>query len=200
MSNAARRVLQLFRQAPVQGVTDVTGVTSQLTTPENSTVTPVTPVTCQKRLRQFESAASVMAALWSDENNERAAIAEYDGGAPRSWGEALARLDPARPPCHIPPMRWGRFIDDCRRFLDEGWAAHAMALAWEPLELFGCDRIMPLARLDRAGLLWLLDGRKLLALTRDTAAISALSGANLTFYRRQLETGGVLAWELGSAE
>ncbi len=29
---------------------------------------------------------------------ERAAIIEYDGGAPRAWAEALARLDPARPP------------------------------------------------------------------------------------------------------
>ena len=75
-----------------------------------------------------------------------------------------------------------------------------MALGWGPLELFGCDRIKPFARLDRAGLLWLLDGRKLLVLTADTAVICAPSGGRLTFYRRQLETGGVLAWQLGSAE
>jgi hypothetical protein len=44
--------------------------------------------------------------------------------------------------------------------------------------------------------LWLIDGGKLLAVTSDTAAISATGGGNLTFYRRQLEAGGVLAWEL----
>jgi hypothetical protein len=49
-------------------------------------------------------------------------------------------------------------------------------------------------------LLWLLEGRKLVALTADTAAIATHSGGKLNFYRRQLETGGVPAWELGSTE
>ena len=97
-------------------------------------------------------------------------------------------------------MRWLRFIDDCGRFLDEGWAACAEALGWGPLDLFGCNRDKPFARISQAGLLWLLEGRKLLALTADTAAIATHSGGKLTFYRRLLETGGVLAWELGSAE
>lgn len=137
---------------------------------------------------------------WSDAEEERAAIAEYDGGAPRSWGEALARLDPARPPADISPTRWLRFIDDCGRFIDNGWAARAAALGWGPLDLFGCNREKPFARISQAGLLWLLDGRKLLALTGDTAAIATQSGGKLTLYRRQLETGGVLAWELSAAE
>jgi hypothetical protein len=93
-----------------------------------------------------------------------------------------------------------RFIDDCARFLDDGWATRAEALGWGPFDLFGCDRIKPFARLDRAGLLWLINGGKPLALTSDTAAISTHGGGGLTFYRRQLETGGVLAWELGPTE
>jgi hypothetical protein len=131
---------------------------------------------------------------------ERAATIEYDGGSPRSWAEALAPLDPACPPCDVPPMRWLRFIDDCGRFIDDAWAARAEALGWGPLELFGCDREKPFARISQAGLLWLLEGRKLLALTADTAAIVTQSGAKLNFYRRQPETGGVPAWKLGSAE
>jgi hypothetical protein len=133
---------------------------------------------------------------WQPSFDERAAIIEYDGINPRVWAEALARLDPARPPCDISPMRWLRFIDDCGRFLDEGWAHRAESLGWGPLDLFGCDRIKPFARLDRAGLLWFIGGRKLLALTTDMAVISNSSGANLTFYRRWHETGDVLAWEL----
>jgi hypothetical protein len=140
------------------------------------------------------------AEIWNEAEEERSAIAEYDGGAPRAWAEALARLDPAHPPCDVPPMRWLRLIDDCGRFLDGGWAARAEALGWGPFELFGCDPIKPFVRLDRAGLLWLIDGQKLLALTADTAAIATHSGSKLTYYRRLLEAGGVLAWELGSAE
>jgi len=140
------------------------------------------------------------AEIWDDPEADRAAIAERDGGAPRVWAEALARLDPACPPCDIPPTRWLRFIDDCGRFLDDGWAARAGALGWGPLDLFGCNRDKPFARISQAGLLWLLEGRKLLALTRDTATITTHSGGSLTFYRRQLEAGGVLAWEMGSAE
>ena len=59
---------------------------------------------------------------------------------PVTWAEALTRLDPARPPCDIPLIRWLRFIDDCGRFLDDGWAACAEGLGWGPLDLFGCDR------------------------------------------------------------
>jgi hypothetical protein len=195
MSNAAHRVLVLFQQPPKTGVTGVTGVTRQVVTPESPTVTAVTPVTSQKPY--FRSGGGT-AALWGEEEEERVAIIEYDGGAPRIWAEALARLDPTRPPCDISPRRWLRFIDDCGRFIDEGWAARAEALGWGPLDLFGCDRMKPFARLDQAGLLWLIDGQKLLALTADTAAIATPSGSKLTFYRRQLETGGAPAWELKS--
>jgi hypothetical protein len=133
---------------------------------------------------------------WLSSFDERAAVIEYDGGAPRSWAEALARLDPTSPPSDISPIRWLRFIDDCGPFLDEGWALRAIALGWGPLELFGCNRDKPFDRISQAGLLWLLEGQKLVALTADTAAISASRGGKLTFYRRQLESGGVLAWDL----
>jgi hypothetical protein len=74
---------------------------------------------------------------WTDAEEERAAIVEYDGGAPRTWAEALARLDPTKPPIDVPPQRWLRFIDDCGRFLDLGWAPKAAALGWGPLDLSG---------------------------------------------------------------
>jgi hypothetical protein len=124
------------------------------------------------------------------------AIAEYDGGASRSWAEALARLDPARPPDDVPLRRWFQFIDDCGRFLDEGWADRAVALGWGPFDLFGCDRFKPYARIDRMGLLWLLNAQKLLALGSDSAAISTPSGGSITFRRCPNEPGRVLAWQL----
>lgn len=135
---------------------------------------------------------------WDDAAEERAAIIEYDGGVPRVWAEALARLDPAHPPCDVPPARWVQFIDDCGRFLDEGWAPCAIRLGWGPFDLFGCDRNKPFARIDRKGLLWLLNGRKLLVLAANAAAISTRSGGWLTFRRCLDVRGRVLAWELAS--
>jgi hypothetical protein len=134
--------------------------------------------------------------IWGEAEEERAAIVEHDGGAPRSWAEALARLNPALPPCDIPLTRWLCFIDDCGQFLDDGWADRAVALGWRPFDLFGCDRFKPFARIDRMGLLWLLNGQKLLALAAESAAISTPSGGSLTFRRCPNEPGRVLAWEL----
>jgi hypothetical protein len=179
----------------ITGVTDVTG---RLVTPKNPAVTSVTPVTCQQRYCGGQRVASVTAApdKFPVELQERAAVIEYDGGAPRTWAEALARLDPVRPPCDIPPTWWLRFIDDCARFIDDGWAPCAEALGWTSLDLFGCNRAKPFSRINHAGLLWVLNGRKLLALGPNAATIATASGGKLTFRKSANEPGRVLAWEL----
>ena len=143
------------------------------------------------------SAVSLAAASWTDADEERAAIIEYDGGAPRAWAEALARLDPNKPPSDVPLQRWLRFIDDCGRFLDAGWAARAAAFGWGPLDLFGCDRERPFARVDRLGLLWLVNGGIIVELHRDRAIMETEHGTRQSYGRRPVEVGRiVLAWEL----
>ena len=62
--------------------------------------------------------------------------------------------------------------------------------------MFGCDRTRPFARIDQAGLLWLLNGDKLIALTENTASIETQTGARQTYRRKPNEPGRVLAWEL----
>jgi hypothetical protein len=73
----------------------------------------------------------------------------------------------------VPAKRWLVFIDDCGRFLDGGWAEKAAALGWGPIDLFGVDRNKPFARIDHAGLLWLLNGDKLIELDCHKAVIEA---------------------------
>jgi hypothetical protein len=127
----------------------------------------------------------------------KAALREIvESGAPREWAEALARLDPARSPADVPEARWRRFIADFGLFLDSGWAGRAAALGWGPNELFGCDRAKPFARVSSQGLLWLLNGRPLLALTGDIAAIANSSGGRLTYYRRPPQPGQIFVWEV----
>jgi hypothetical protein len=136
-------------------------------------------------------------ATWAEE--ERAAIAEYDGGAPRAWAEGFARLDPNKPPSDVPSHRWLRFVDDCGRFLDEGWAKRAAELGWGPLDLFGCDRERLFARVDQLGLLWLLKGGTIVELHRDRAILQTERGATQTYRRRPVEVGRVvLAWEISN--
>jgi len=128
---------------------------------------------------------------------ERAAIVEHEGKISRAWAEGFARLDPDQPPGDMPPHRWQRFVDDVGLFLDSGFAEQAAALGWSPHDLFGCDRDRPFARIDRAGLLWLLNGDKLVALTADTATIETRTGARQTYRRKPDESGRALAWDLG---
>jgi hypothetical protein len=129
---------------------------------------------------------------WTDAEEERAAVIEFDGGGPRDWAEALARLDPGKPPRHVPLQRWLRFIDDCGRFLDGGWADKAAKFGWGPLQLFGCDRKRPYY-VPHRGLLWEVNGGTVVELRRDRAIIEIKGGA-----RRSHSRVGriVLAWEL----
>jgi hypothetical protein len=140
--------------------------------------------------------AECAVATWGEDEEERAAIIEHDGRIPREWAEGVARLNPDRPPSDVPLKRWQRFVDDAGRFLDSDFCAAAVALGWRPHDLFGCDRNRPFARLDQCGLLWLLNGDKLVALSENTATIETRSGARHAYRRKPNEPGRVLAWEL----
>ena len=142
------------------------------------------------------AAGETAPATWGEAEAERAAIVEHDGLIPREWAEGFARLDPNRPPGDVPPNRWQRFVDDAGVFFDGPFCAVAAALGWGPHDLFGCDRDRPFARIDQAGLLWLLNCDRLNALSENTATIEARTGARQTYRRKASQSGRVLAWEL----
>ena len=99
---------------------------------------------------------------------------------------ALAACSPE----HVLADRWQQAVQDGRRFLDK-WGEQAAALGWTPRDLFGLqkspDQPHPsyrrLSRYDETGLIWLLQGRPVVALTDATAAIENPTGA-ITVYRR----------------
>ena len=130
-------------------------------------------------------------------DEERAALIEHEGGIPREWAEGFARLDADSPPADVPPQRWRQFVDDTGLFLDAGWAAKAAALGWGPLDLFGCNRERPFARIDHAGLCWLINSNKLVALSESAAFIETRTGVRQTYRRKPVSDGETaLAWEL----
>ena len=89
----------------------------------------------------------------------------------------LAALE-ARCPDRVPTERWQQAVADGKTFLSR-WGDQAHALGWTVRDLFGLlivpEHAKPsfnrLSRYDETGLIWLLNGRRVVALTQDTAAI-----------------------------
>ena len=108
------------------------------------------------------------------------------------------RLDYVRCPATVPLIRWHLFLGDCHSFLSasENWAERAATLGWNALALFGCHRDRPLDHLSSAGLLWAINGGKLVELHRDWAVTERQQDKSRHVYhrRRQDEAQVTLPW------
>jgi hypothetical protein len=95
-----------------------------------------------------------------------------------------------KPPALVEVARWRQCVEDGKRFLAK-WGEAAQALNWSSADLFGLHEIPAkphpsyrrLSRYDCTGLIWLLEGRPVVALTADTAVTENPTG-NITTYRR----------------
>ena len=76
-----------------------------------------------------------------------------------------------------------------------------MRLEWGLYDVFGVNAVKPLVRLDAAGLVRLLNGRPIVALTEAEAVIECETGARQTYRRKPpgvVPAGEqVLLWEIG---
>jgi hypothetical protein len=105
------------------------------------------------------------------------------------YGKVLGALLSSCPK-FIEPDRWQEAIHDSKRFL-EAWEVQAHALGWSSRELFGLHPIprdpgpkySRLSRYDETGLIWVLRGRPVVALTENAAAIENPTGT-VTIYRK----------------
>jgi hypothetical protein len=97
----------------------------------------------------------------------------------------------SRCPELVPVVRWQQCVDDGRVFLVR-WGHQAFDLGWTSRDLFGLFPVPEnphpsfarLSRYDYTGLIWLLAGRPVIALTEATAAIQNPTGS-ITIYRRR---------------
>jgi hypothetical protein len=108
------------------------------------------------------------------------------GRIPPHWVDGIARLESHKVPRDVPAHRWRQFINDCHIFLlaKENWAERAAGHGWNDLELFGCCR-RPLERLGNAGLLWAINGGRLVELRRDWAVIERASDRSRHVHQRE---------------
>jgi len=106
---------------------------------------------------------------------------------PTAWIDGVAALDRMRSPTHVPRHRWQLFLADCNEFMlsSQNWAERAARLGWNALTLFGCHRIRPLEHLGNAGLLWVINGGKLVELYRDWAVIERVGDLSRHVHHRR---------------
>jgi hypothetical protein len=120
-------------------------------------------------------------------------------GIPAEWISGVASLATMAPPRSYPAHAWQQLIVDAERFLDD-WAQQAVALGWPAWELFGCHRRTPWGRIQGMGLVLLLHGDPLAALTATEAVIRRPSGAHQTYRRKPFDplhpAERCLVWEL----
>jgi hypothetical protein len=123
------------------------------------------------------------------QNSHAQGPASKRGSEQNLYGSTIALLE-ARCPDLVPAKRWQQAVSDGKTFLTR-WGDQAHALGWTARDLFGLIAVPEhaepsfnrLSRYDETGLIWLLQGRPVVALTEAAAAIQSSTGA-ITIYRR----------------
>jgi hypothetical protein len=106
------------------------------------------------------------------------------------WLRHVLDVLDGRCPDYVEHDRWRLAVGDGRRFVAQ-WGEQAERLGWTAKDLFGLFPVPAnphpsfsrLSRYEYTGLIWLLHGCPVIALTEATAAIQNPSGA-ITIYRK----------------
>src|SRR5262245_14908175 len=130
------------------------------------------PDDCKERPHTGQERAVVE---WPNHHSPRAGQTVERSSAP--FAKTLAALE-HRHPDYVEANGWRQAVEDGRAFLSR-WGEQAEALGWTAKDLFGLheppEKPHPSyrrhSRYDQTGLIWLLAGRPVVALTATTAAI-----------------------------
>ena len=115
---------------------------------------------------------------------------------PEEWRDGFDKQISSPAPKGITSIRWQRFIQDAATFMED-WAEKAHAHGWTAVDVFGLHPLAPAHRPDAAGLVWLLSGHQIAAMSESGAIIRISDNRTQTFHKRA--RAGVPAWELTEA-
>jgi hypothetical protein len=124
-----------------------------------------------------------------------AAAGETGRGVPAKWTKRIALLKSGEPRLGMSPLNWSQFVRDARRFLAE-WGAEAARLGWSAEDVFGVHPLAPEARYDVMGIVPLIRGNEVVAISEQRATIRTPGGGLMTYYRGRSNNGSVSVWEL----
>lgn len=122
----------------------------------------------------------------------------FPDDVPVEWREGFASFSVQAPPVGYPEHRWKQGIEDSRSFLVR-WGAEAARLGWSATDLFGASPIAPWPRVGMLGLIPLLNGDPVVALSAGAAVIESRSGARLSYQRHIARDGRACLWVIGGA-
>jgi hypothetical protein len=150
-------------------------------------------------LAQLQGCKVELLELLHPERRELLELATDPKAKTRCLSALVGTLSPSRVPHRWPATTWPQFIADAQAFCRD-WAERAFLSGWAAWELFGCHRRAPWGRIQGMGLVLLLHGRELVALTDGEAVIRTGTAAHQT-YRRKLHDAlhpseRCLVWQL----
>ena len=128
--------------------------------------------------REFKRTTDV-----TDKNGPINVVLLAPEGAPDNWVQGAADLLVLPCPESCSTERWEALQEDSYCFLRD-WAPQAHELGWTALDLFGVHPVKPWERFDCMGLVPLLNGAAVVALSDIEATIEKPNGARLTYHRR----------------
>jgi hypothetical protein len=161
--------------------------------PENASATCTSryPNTIEGEVEAAKVAkvAKVPSASPEAQRNEINEINEKRVTARKSYTDSLEALE-RRCPDHVEAARWRQAVEDGMRFL-AACGDQAAALGWSAADLFGLHTppanphpsYCRLSRYDCTGLVWLLRGQKVMAMTESEAVLTTPSSGELTYRR-----------------
>lgn len=114
---------------------------------------------------------------------------------PALWIEGVDHLRTMDIPDCFSTERWRYIVDDADAFLKQ-WGVAAANLGWSAHDLFGVHPAAPAVRFDAMGLIPLLHGNPVIALTETTATLRGSSGSIQRFNRIH-KVRGICLWEIG---
>jgi len=153
-------------------------------------------------LAQLRQCKVELLELLQHERRELLDLATDPEARTRCLSALIGTFSPSRVPHHWPAATWPQFADAetfCR-----DWAERAFLSGWAAWELFGCHCRAPWGRIQGMGLVLLLRGHEIAALTATEAVIRTSTGAHQTYRRKPADplhpAERCLVWELDTAD
>ncbi|OSI70481.1 hypothetical protein [Bradyrhizobium canariense] len=150
------------------------------------------PTTGDRKAKRFETVGpSVPSVPTATTNIQAGRAARIFGDNPVGWHAISEELKQMPEPEWAGADRWSQMIGDAHAFLS-AWDAAAHDLGWTALDLFGVHPVAPGCRYDVMGLVMLLGGGSVVALTDQAAAFRRPSGSTLTYRRKPMSNAVIL--------
>ena len=145
------------------------------------------PASGDRNHEQFQPAAGNVPSVPTATTRFEEACDQHEvGRSPDEWHAVLAGLETRCCPDWISIERWQTALSDADDFLTR-WGTTADSMGWRPIDLFGVHPSAPAYRFDVMGLLLLIQGGSVVALTAEGATLRRLTGAVLTYRRKDMQ-------------